>query len=210
MFGLFRKKTPAPPAPAAPPVAAPALAASPDRTIIVPVVKAVVGPTAGGPVIDLPHDESPVLAPFVAELVVMYAFDHPDRFEYITRRRLREIGLSESDLQALALANLPRRLPKIEMHGASPCHMITAGGNFEATLLLLDALWDQLAEHLPGEPMAVVPARDLLFVTGSGHAQAAEFLEHVANQELEDPRHALSRCLLVRRGGRWQRFHPAV
>jgi uncharacterized protein YtpQ (UPF0354 family) len=180
-----------------------------DRSLVVPVVKAVVGEIEGGEVIELPPDNSPISIPLVAELIVMYALDYPDRFEFITRRHLQENGLNQEELHALALSNLPNRVPKIELHGEFPRYMITAGGNFEATLLLLDGLWDQLTEHLPGKPMAVVPARDLLFVSGSDYEGASQFLADVASKELEEKRYALSKCILVREGGKWHAYRTA-
>lgn len=205
MFGFFRRK----PADATSKIPEPVKREIFDRALVIPVVKAVVANGGASDVVDLPPDAAPISRPFVAELIVMYAIDYPDRFEFISGKHLRDNGISETELHELALSNLPSRLPPIEMHGNSPCHMITAGGNMEATLLLHDAMWDQLAEHLPGEPMAVVPARDLLFVSGAGWDGAAEFLTSVANKELQDTRYALSKCLLVRRGGRWQVYAPA-
>ena len=205
MFGFFRRK----PTVKTAAIAEPAKPLSFDRSLVIPLVKAVVADDDASTVVDLPSDAVPISRPLVAELIVMYAVDYPDRFEFIAGRHLRENRISEAELHELALSNLPSRLPQIEMHGNSPCHMITAGGNMEATLLLHDTLWDQLAEHLPGEPMAVVPARDLLFVSGAGWDGAVEFLTAVANEELQDARYALSKCLLVRRSGRWQVYAPA-
>eukprot|EP01031_Cornospumella_fuschlensis_P043297 gene43297-52922_t len=140
MFGLFRKRQ----ADAEVRPAAPAQPAPLDLAMIVPVVKAIVGDDDPATVIELPPDEAPLSRPFVADLIVMYAIDHPDRFEFISNRHLRECGLSIEQLHDLALSNLPRRTPPVEMHGQSPRYMITAGGNMEATLLLHDALWDEI------------------------------------------------------------------
>ena len=209
MFGLFRRKSTNAPPSTEPVVPHSSPVLSFDRSLVVPLVKAVVGEAEGGEVIELPPNDSPISVPLIAELIVMYALDYPDRFEFITRRHLQENGLNQEELHALALRNLPNRVPKIEMHGESPRYMITAGGNFEATLLLLDGLWDQLTEHLPGKPMAVVPARDLLFVSGSEYEGASQFLTDVATKELEEKRYALSQCILIREGGKWHAYRAA-
>lgn len=209
MFGLFRRKS-TNTAPSTEPVKSPSSPVqSFDRSLVVPLVKAVVGENEGGEVIELPPDDSPISIPLVAELIVMYALDYPDRFEFITKRHLQENSLNQEELHTLALSNLPNRVPRIEMHGESPRYMITAGGNFEATLLLLDGLWDQLAELLPGKPMAVVPARDLLFVSGSEYEGAGQFLAQVASKELEEKRYALSQCVLIREGSKWHAYRAA-
>jgi uncharacterized protein YtpQ (UPF0354 family) len=180
-----------------------------DRSLIVPVVKAVIAKDESTNFVGLPPDQAPIARPLVAELVVMYAIDFPDHFQFISGKHLRENNMTEEQLHELALANLPIRVPPIEVRGASPRYMIIAGGSFEATLLLHDAMWEHLAEHLPGDPMAVVPARDILVVTGSDWSGALEFLTSVANKELPDARYALSKCVLIRREGRWQVYAPA-
>ncbi|MFZ2989155.1 DUF1444 family protein [Ideonella sp.] len=202
MLGFLRRKPASDVAPVATPVAL-------DLSLVVPLVKAIVAGEAGDSFAELKPDDAPISTPLVAELIVMYALDYPDRFEFISGRHLRESNLSTAQLHELALKNLLLRTPSIEMLGDSPCHMITAGGNMEATLLLHDALWEQIAAHLPGDPMAVVPARDLLFVSGTGWDGALEFLSSVANKELEDARYALSKCVLVRRDGKWHTYAPA-
>lgn len=116
---------------------------------------------------------------------------------------MRELGLDLDTLHALAVDNLARRLPPIELHGGAPRYMITAGGNLEATLLLHPTLWESLAEHLPGSPIVVVPARDLLCVTSSEWDDGCAFLKDMAEKHPEDKRYALSKLLFIRRNGSW-------
>lgn len=205
MFGLFRRNNAGTGTDSSSEVKSPSL----DLSLVVPLVKAVIADDSSSTVVELAAEEAPISIAFVAELMVMYAIDYPDRFEFINGRHLRENNLTQVQLHELALRNLPERTPPIEMHGRSPCFMVTAGGNMEATLLLHDSLWEQLAEYIPGDPMAVVPARDLLCVSGTGWDGALEFLTSVASKELEDARYVLSKCVLVRRGGKWQTYAPA-
>jgi uncharacterized protein YtpQ (UPF0354 family) len=197
MFGLFGKKK----AQAGAPRTADPRQEALDR--IIPVVKAVEHESSDAIPIDLPAEHSPISRPLAADLIVLYAEDFPDRFEFISKHRMEQLELTPDELHRLALRNLPNRLPEIQLHGDSPCHMITCGGNFEATLLLHDGLWDAMGENLPGQPMAVVPARDLLFVTGSGWEGAHQFLSELANKELEDKRYALSKQVFTRKAGTW-------
>ena len=44
--------------------------------------------------------------------------------------------------------------------------MLTAGGNYEATLILLPEVWESVAEMVSGQIVAAVPARDVLYFTG--------------------------------------------
>jgi uncharacterized protein YtpQ (UPF0354 family) len=190
MFGLFGKK--------------PAIATTREAELasVIPVVKAVVFEHEGR-TLDLPDIDRPISRPFVADLMIMYAEDKPTHFEFISRRRLAELELDEDGLHELALKNLPSRPPKIEIHGSAPRQMLIAGGNFEATLLLLDDLWDQLEAEGDGELLAVVPARDILFFSRTSWDGAHAFLSELAQRDMEDTSHLLSRCVLRRASRQW-------
>lgn len=170
---------------------------------IVPVVKVTERVLQASPTLPWPQDDELVCRPLVAELMVFYAEDLPDSFAYLSQRRLRELELDADSVHELALRNLPDRVPPIRLHGEAPRHMICCGGNFEASLLLMDGLWDSLEEELPGAPMVALPARDLLFVTGSEWEGAHGFLMEMAAREPKDLRLALTRRILQRKAGRW-------
>jgi uncharacterized protein YtpQ (UPF0354 family) len=169
---------------------------------LVPVVKAIEF-EGGGKTIELPIEDAPISRPFVADLMILYAEDKPSHFQFVSSRRLAELGLTEDELHTQALQNLPSRPPKIELHGNPPKQMLIAGGNFEATLLLYDTLWDQAEENIEGELLAVAPARDLLFISVTSWAGAREFLTDVASRDLEDKTHMLSRAILRRVSRKW-------
>ena len=196
LFKLFRKKRPQTPAPAATP-------AADVSGRIIPVIKVMEPGHAGQDGIALPPDERPVVRPFAGDLVVMYAEDLSGHFAYLSHKRMRELGLDPDALHTLAIGNLPGRVGQIQLHGSAPRLLITAGGNLEATLLLHPTLWESLAEHLPGAPLAAVPARDLLFVTGADSEEGRAFLKQMAEKELEDKRYALSRKIFAKRNGAW-------
>lgn len=206
MFNLFRKKSN--PAPAAPEVEA--LPFDPEfLERVVPIVKVVEHAESEGgldndlKLVELSDDDSPVSRVLAGDLIVMYAEDRDDCFAYLTTKRVRELGLDLDDLHDLAVENLPHRVPNIQVHGDGHSFMITAGGSFEASLLLHPTLWDGLAEHLVGFPIAVVPARDLLFVAGSESELGRAFINEKARVELEDKRYALSTRVFIRKDGVW-------
>ncbi|WP_158219421.1 MULTISPECIES: DUF1444 family protein [unclassified Achromobacter] len=174
-----------------------------DFTLLVPILKVMEPDDPCANVVTLARDDFPIARPFAADLIIMYAIDLPTHFRFVNHRDLRRSAISEEELHALALRNLPARLPEIELHGSPPRYMVTAGGNFEATLLLLESLWDQLEEQMPGDILAVVPARDLLFVSASGWDGAVTFLNEMVSRDLPEKRYALSTCVFARRDGRW-------
>jgi hypothetical protein len=119
------------------------------------------------------------------------------------------LGLDPSHLRAVAIENLRRRLPPVRISGHSGVYMLTLpgeGGFFEASLLLLDEVWDaQLAPHLKGAAVVTMPFRDLVFVTGADdEAGLARVRELEAGTQTQDLEHPLSRQFLVRRQGAWR------
>jgi uncharacterized protein YtpQ (UPF0354 family) len=207
VFNLFRKKSNS--APTGPEVDFSLPLDTELLERIVPVVKVVEHAESEADLdtnqklVELGEDDSPVSRVLAGDLIVMYAEDRDDCFAYLTKKRMRELGLNLDDLHDLAVENLPCRVPNIQVHGDGHSFMITAGGNFEASLLLHPTLWDGLAEHLAGFPIAVVPARDLLFVAGSESEQGRAFIKEKARLELDDKRHALSTRVLIRKDGAW-------
>jgi len=174
-----------------------------DLSLLVPILKVIEPADPSADVLALTGNESPVMRPFAADLVIMCAIDLPTHFRFVTYRELRDASISEDELHAVALRNLPSRLPEIEFHGEAPRFMVTAGGNFEATLLLFESLWEQVEEQMPGEILAVVPARDLLFVSASEWEGALSFMQEMASMDLPEKRCALSTCVLARRDRQW-------
>lgn len=177
-----------------------------DIELIVPMIKAMGGstPQERMPEMQLSFEQSPASLAFAADMIVMYAIDRPDHLEYLSNEVASATGFSAEGLHEAAVRNLPSRLGQVQLHDCGEgVFGLSAGGTFEASLLLLDALWQQLAEHLPGEPLAAVPSRDLLFVVGSARPNANELIASRARIELAEKRYAISQSVLVRRGGRW-------
>src|SRR5262249_51649306 len=128
---------------------------APSRSDVVPTIKSSEW-LAGLPTKEL------ATTPLVADLVVAYAFDRAQSMRYASRRELEALGLSTSELPAVALVNLRARLPRqLGTRGDGKSFLFVAGGNYEASLLLLDEVWTQLAPNMPGDLIACVLARDV-------------------------------------------------
>ena len=113
----------------------------PDTARIVPVIKDrqwlddnVRGLRERGVDVDFIYDD------LNDELVVVYAEDSENRVRYLMSNE--DIGVRRDELRALAVANLERLLPKIEMNvDEDGFAWFSAGGDYEASLLLLDGIW---------------------------------------------------------------------
>jgi uncharacterized protein YtpQ (UPF0354 family) len=141
--------------------------------------------------------------PFNSELAIVYAEDRPQSLRYLTTRD--NVG-DRARLLNLALGNLHRLLPRIEMReGADHVLLIEAGGSYEASLLLADGIWSSGQITVDGDIVVAVPSRDALLVTGSRNRRGIARLRAMA-AELAAGTYALTPTLFVYRDGKFVRF----
>lgn len=141
-----------------------------------------------------------------SELVIVYAEDSPRSIRYFSAKKLEEIGFKRADLRARATENLKRILPDIEVHKGPLFSMLTAGGDFEASLLLIDDIWTGGAFGFDGEIVVAVPARDVLLITGSNDAAGLAKVEELARATVGESSYALTTTLFVYRAGKFEPF----
>jgi uncharacterized protein YtpQ (UPF0354 family) len=189
---------------AIPPPAPTAKANGIDRSRIVPVVKnrqrfdhvqRLYGAEGKG----LQYSEGP----FTSELVVVYAEDNSTAMRFLSTAD--DIG-DRGQLNDLAVANLIQLLPKIEMRaGADKTWLISAGGDYESSLLLLSDLWSSGQIKVDGEIVVAVPAKDALLVTGTRNAAGVARLRKFA-AEVASGAYGLTKVLFIYRDGKFATF----
>jgi uncharacterized protein YtpQ (UPF0354 family) len=174
-----------------------------DRTRIVPIIK------------DRPwfeamqrrgREQSPpqelVAEPLNSDLVVVYAENRLGALRILSSR---DVG-DRTRLGDAALINLSRLLPKIEIRpGSDGGPLISAGGEFDASLLLADNLWSGGQVKVDGDIVVAVPAKDVLIATGSRNAPGLARLRAAALKFASGP-NGLTTALFVYRDGKFMRF----
>ena len=184
-----------------------------DRTRIVPVIKdrpwseetrqALLSRGAK----EVPEHVFEDLSP---DLVVLYAEDSPKTIRYLEPKDLDLAKIDRSELRALACENLKRLLPKIERHGTNGIYMLTAGGDYEASLLLLDSIGSAGQMDVQGDIVVAVPTRDLLLVTGSRNPQGIEKVKQMVKGASSGGAYRLTSKLFVYRNGRFDEFREGA
>lgn len=105
------------------------------------------------------------MRPAFGDLHVCYLIDRGDRYDYVQNRDSKAARISPDQLHEIGLANLRRlaakRNWKLQAHGGVFDFLM--GGEFEATVLLLDDFWEhEFRRYVQGDYAAVVPSRDVL------------------------------------------------
>jgi hypothetical protein len=157
--------------------------------------------------ITLSETDSPVLRNLGHGLLAAYLVDEGEYFSYVQYRHLADSLLTCDELHAQAVANLTALAEKhVEVRPYGNIYAVLMGGNFEASIILVDKFWSEwYAQLAPDGFLAAFPARDLL---AFGNASAAviselnEFLERV-NHGLDHP---LNSNLFRRVGSAWVPF----
>lgn len=140
------------------------------------------------------------------DLIIVYAEDSPQNIRYFTPKDLEKAGIDQKNLRTLACENLKRLLPKIERYGTNGAYMFTAGGNYEASLLLLDSVWSDIQHDVSGDIVVAIPTRDVLLVTGSDDRDGLEKMRQTVKKISAQSAYKLTTKLFVRRDGNFVEF----
>ena len=141
-----------------------------------------------------------------SELIVVYAEDSPRNIRYLTLSDLGALNLAVADLRRLSVENLKRLLPEPEIRNLNGIYQVTAGGDYDASLLLLDSFWRSEKFQVNGEIVAAIPARDCLLVTDSVDAGGLAKIAGMTQGILAQAPYRISSKLFVFRNGAFEVF----
>ncbi|ATB43961.1 hypothetical protein CYFUS_009442 [Cystobacter fuscus] len=138
-------------------------------------------------------------------LGVGLAFDGPDTLRYLGPDELRRWGVSFEEALTLALENLRQRSPEsLERLAPGTCQAPWQD-TYAASRLLLE----EVVRRCPvrGEPVVLVPHRDLLLITGSDDEDGLSRVARMSLDALLAPRAQDGRALRLT-SGTWVPFMP--
>ena len=142
--------------------------------------------------------------PFISELVIVYAEDDPDKMRYLTTAEGG--GMSREELKALAIENLKRIVPSVQLRVHDNIMHMTANGDYDSSLLLIDEIWSGGKVRVDGDIVVAVPARDVLLVTGSRNRGGMRKMRELAAKVVAEGPFELTATLFAYRNGRFTKF----
>jgi uncharacterized protein YtpQ (UPF0354 family) len=152
-------------------------------------------------------DDSLWVEEYNEDLLIVYA-EHHDGFSYSLREDFAAAGIKPAEIRSLAMRNLRTRTPKREFDIVNGVWMISAGGNFEAALLLDEEIWNNHRFKDEEEIFAAVPERDTLLAgTDNSPTGVWNLATMAAHIHREEP-YPVSAHLMVRRSGRFVLLDP--
>jgi uncharacterized protein YtpQ (UPF0354 family) len=149
----------------------------------------------------------PIFEKLNDKLLVAYAVDSASSVSYLNDERLKKLGLQcDANLRKRAVENLSRI-------GGSPqvkdCHgffLITCGGNYEASLILSESVWEGMAPHVKGDIVFAVPERSVLMVTGSDDKQGLEQVRKIISSVNVHEAYGITDALFTYKNGKIEVF----
>lgn len=136
------------------------------------------------------------------EIVIFYAEDRENSIQYISKNDLEEINFPIENLREKAIENLSNQL-QMERHGEDGYYMITAGGNYESSLILLN-IWHNENFPVNGDFVIGIPARDILFITGNKDSKNLHRLYDSVKNINETGDHIVSDKIFELRNGKFE------
>lgn len=139
--------------------------------------------------------------PYNSDLDIFYVVDTEHALRYLTKEEHEKLGLDMDELRNLAISNLDRF--DVRCHGEDGYYMITAGGTYEASMILLD-IWNTGNFEVNGDIIIGIPARDLLVITGSKDSANLHKMYDLVKEISETGNYLVSDKLFELKGNRFE------
>lgn len=138
-----------------------------------------------------------------SELYIFYAEDKENTIRYFAKEEYEKLNNKTESIRKNAIENLNSVVSKMERHGDNGYFMLTAGGDYEASLILFD-IWNQENFPVNGNLIIGVPARDVILVTGTNDKKNIEKLKKSIKEINESGDHIVSDKIFEFKNGQFE------
>jgi uncharacterized protein YtpQ (UPF0354 family) len=141
---------------------------------------------------------------FPGGLIVYWVVDSPTQIASLTSDDIATTGLSTAAVGAQALQNLADRAADLEQRDLGGVTALVLDGNYEASFLLLPALWSEIDTRI-GTVVVAPIARDLVIYGDGDDAEIVTAMRQIAREEFAISAYPISTDLF-----RWDADHWTV
>jgi uncharacterized protein YtpQ (UPF0354 family) len=140
------------------------------------------------------------------QLIILYAEDTKNSIRYLTHDDIKPLSIDEDSIKRIAVKNLDKHLTSIQRKGAEGIYMLTAGGNYEASIILLDNILTKESLPVKGDFVIAIPNRDMLLITGSNDKAGIAKVKEVAKKSFETGNYQVSEYLYKWNGKTFEKY----
>ncbi|MEM0988623.1 MAG: DUF1444 family protein [Pseudomonadota bacterium] len=149
----------------------------------------------------LPLDPDGIASrPIAGDLIVYYCVDFPDQILFPNTEELHALADRHPDFHDRAVQNVPRLAAPPDFVMGDGRAMVTNGGDYEASLILDDAVWQRLHGELGPDIVFGVPTRDLFISVDGRQPSQVDWLRAQVQNYCTNGAYPIS-CRLYRRTG---------
>ena len=149
------------------------------------------------------YDVDYIYEQYNQDLYIFYAEDKENSISYLSKDNFDRLNMELEQLKAQAIENLDAVISKMERHGENGYFMVTAGGDYEASLILSD-IWSKDNFPVNGELLIGIPSRDLLLVAGTEDADNIEKLANTIREINRNGDHIVSDKIFALQNGKFE------
>lgn len=140
------------------------------------------------------------------QLIIVYAEDSKNSIKYLTEDNFKNLSISRDSLKLIALKNFDKLISNIQRQGDKGLFMITAGGTYEASLILLSSIWTRENFNVDGDFIIGIPNRDMLVITGSRNKTGVGKLKEIVAASYKTGNYQISEHLYKWKGNKFELY----
>jgi uncharacterized protein YtpQ (UPF0354 family) len=140
------------------------------------------------------------------QLIIAYAEDTENNIRYLTPKDTASLSINKDSLRTIATRNLGHILTNIQRQGDNGIFMLTAGGNYETSLLLLNNILTKESLPVNGDLVIAIPNRDLFLATGSKDQAGISKLKEIVKKSFEKGSYQVSEYLYKWNGKKFEKY----
>lgn len=140
------------------------------------------------------------------QLIIVYAEDSKNSIKYLTEDNFKNLSISRDSLKLIALKNFDKLISNIQRQGDKGLFMITAGGTYEASLILLSSIWTRENFNVAGDFIIGIPNRDMLVITGSRNKTGVGKLKEIVAASYKTGNYQISEHLYKWKGNKFELY----
>lgn len=158
----------------------------------------------------LSGEDEPILHQLGNGMLVAYLVDQGDHYLWVQQKHLLAETVTAKELHEQGVLNLARKASgALQVTDQGDFFACFLDGDFEASLLLVDDLWENhLAELVSNSFIVGVPARDILMFCDSESERGIAEIGNRIERVWPNGDHLLRRELYRRNQKNWQRYLP--
>jgi hypothetical protein len=167
--------------------------------------------TSSHPGMEMSADQGPVCRASKGAFGVMYMLDEGSHYATVGMPDLREAGMTVEELHEAGLKNLGalsgNEEARLTIKPQGPIWGVFMDGQFDASLVLLDLLWDDaIPRFVPNGIVMTAPARDVCAFCDATSKEGIAALRKLAATVTQKGNHLLSDKLYLRKGQSWVEY----